>query len=253
MIYRKTEEQVKIMREGGAILARIRDDLARAVKVGLSLKELDELAYRLIQEAGAEPAFLGYRPPWAEKAYPASICSSVNEVVVHCIPNERQLREGDVLAIDVAIKYKGWHTDTAITVGVGRVSDLANKLIKVTKECLDLAILECRFGKTLGDVGFVIERHAKKNGFMPVKGLTGHGIGRELHEEPTVYNEGRRGRGLMIEEGMVLAIEPMLSVGGAEVMELPDESFATKDGSISAHFEHTVAITHIGPAVLTYE
>lgn len=251
MINKKTNEQIELMKQGGAILAKIRDDLANAVRIGLSLKELDELAYQLINKAGAEPAFLGYRPPWAKKSYPASICSSVNEVVVHCIPNERRLQEGDVLSIDVAIKYRGWYTDTAVTVGVGSVSDLANKLIRVTKECLDLAVFECWLGKSLGDIGFAIERHAKKNGFTPVKGLTGHGIGRELHEEPTVYNEGRRGLGLLIEEGMVLAIEPMLSAGGAEVRELPDESFATKDGSLSAHFEHTVAITNKGPLVLT--
>ena len=259
----KNINEINIMREGGQILARARDQLAQTAKEGMALKELDGLAEKLIKEAGAQPAFLGYCPEGALKPYPASICTSVNEVVVHGTPNNYKLKSGDVLKIDLGVLYKGFYTDTAVTVGIGKISIVAEKLINVTKRALELAIEECQpltlsrervrgqEGKTLGDIGFVINKYVTDQGFRVVKGLTGHGIGRQLHEEPLVPNEGRRGTGSKLVAGMVLAIEPMVSAGHPEIKQLLDESYATIDKSLSAQFEHTVAITNDGPLILT--
>lgn len=251
MIKIKSSQDIDIMREGGVILAEARDKLATVADVGVVLKDLDGLAKEMITRAGAQPAFLGYRPAGAQKSYPSSICASVNSEVVHGIPGDYKLKSGDVLKIDLGVFHKGFYTDSAVTVGIGSVSSLAKKIIKVTKECLELAIEECYFGKTLGDIGWVINDHAVKNGFKPLRGLTGHGIGKDLHEEPVVLNEGRKGAGLTLSKGMVLAIEPMISSGGGQIKQLPQESYAAKDGSLTAHFEHTVAITGKGPFVLT--
>ena len=247
----KTSQDIKIMREGGRILASAARGAVKLAKEGVTLAELDKLVEETIVTAGAKPAFLGYRPPWSDKSYPSSICASLNDVVVHGLPTERKLKSGDVLKIDFGVFYKGFYTDSALTIVIGRSSDKIDKLIKATKKALELAIKECRYGKTLGDIGFVIGKEARRNGFLPINGLTGHGIGRNLHEKPDVLNDGQRGKGLKLEEGMVLAIEPMFSAGKPEIKELPDGGFATKDGSLTAHFEHTVAITKQGPVVLT--
>ncbi len=233
------------------ILARVAGEVAAVSKEGVVLEDLDALAEKMIREAGAEPAFLGYLAPGSDKRYPASICASVNEVVVHGLPTKRKLRDGDLLKIDFGVLYKGFYTDTALTVGVGKISPLAEKLIRATREALALAIEECHIGKAIGDISWVIGNYAKKNGFSPAKGLTGHGIGKNLHEDPSVFNEGVKGKGLKLEEGLVIAVEPMFSAGRGETIRLPDDSFATKDGSLSAHFEHTIAITKAGPEVLT--
>ncbi len=251
MINLKTKAEIKIMAEGGKILAQVRDRLAREAKEGVILKELDNLAEKLIRSAGAIPAFLGYRPGGAEKSYPSSICASVNEVVVHGLPTKYKLKSGDILKIDLGVLYKSFYTDTAVTVGIGQISVQAEKLISVTKKALELAIENCQPGKTLGDIGFVINKYARSQGFKVIKGLTGHGIGKQLHEDPIVYNEGREKMGPKLVPGMVLAIEPMLSAGNPEVVQLEDESYATRDGSLSAQFEHTVAITENGPYILT--
>lgn len=268
----KNSIEIGIMGEGGRILARVRDELARVADVGITLKELDKLAEDLIKRAGAQPAFLGYRPEGALKPYPASICTSVNEVVVHGTPNNYKLKSGDVLKIDLGVLYKGFYTDTAMTVGIGKISDEAKKLIVVTKKALELAVEECQphtfsqptttqstsrekvrgqVGKTLGDIGFVINKYINNQGFKVIKGLMGHGIGRQLHEDPIVPNEGKRGVGQKLVEGMILAIEPMVSAGRPEIKQLSDESYATVDKSLSAQFEHTVAITNDGPEILT--
>lgn len=247
----KTEAEIEIMAEGGKILARVRDRLAIEAKEGITLRKLDELAEKLIREAGAVPAFLGYRPGGAEKPYPSSICASVNEVIVHGLPTNYKLKSGDVLKIDLGVLYKSFYTDTAITVGIGQISPEAKKLISTTKKALELAIENCQLGKTLGDIGFIINKYTRSQGFKVVKGLTGHGVGKRLHEEPTVFNEGREGTGPKLVPGMVLAIEPMLSAGDPEIVQLEDESYATRDGSLSAQFEHTVAITENGPYILT--
>lgn len=239
------------MAEGGAILRRIQAELERSAKEGVRLKELDLLAKRLMEEAGGTPSFLNYTPAWAETAYPASICASVNDIVVHGIPDAYRLRNGDVLKIDLGLKYKGFHTDTATTVGVGEISTEAKNLIAVTRDSLTLAIDQCMVGNAVGDIGFAINSYVRKQGMHVAKGLTGHGIGKHLHEDPVVYNEGKPGAGMKLIPGMVIAIEPMVTVGSGAMKELPDGSFRTAERAISAHFEHTVAITAEGPIILT--
>lgn len=251
MINLKTKSEIQIMAEGGKILAEVRDRLVKEAKEGIALRELDELAEKLIREAGAVPAFLGYQPGGAEKTYPASICTSVNEVIVHGLPTKYKLKSRDILKIDLGVLYKKFYTDTAVTVGIGQISTQAEKLIAATKKALELAIENCQIGKTIGDIGFIINKHARSQEFKVVKGLTGHGIGKKLHEEPIVYNEGREGMGSKLVSGMVLAIEPMLSAGDPEIIQLEDESYTTRDNSLSAQFEHTVAISENGPYILT--
>lgn len=251
MMQLKTAEEIRLMAEGGAILRRIATELETAAKEGVRLKELDALAKRLMEEAGGTPSFLNYTPAWAETAYPASICASVNDIVVHGIPDAYRLRSGDVVKIDLGLKYKGFHTDTATTVGVGEISDEAKSLIAVTRDALILAIDQCVVGNTTGDIGFAINAYVRKQGMRVAKGLTGHGIGRNLHEDPVVYNEGKPGAGAKLVPGMVIAIEPMVTVGSGAMKEMPDGSFRTAEGALSAHFEHTVAITEEGPIILT--
>ncbi len=251
MIELKTEEEIAIMAEGGKILRRVTDMLAEKAVEGARLKELDLLAKKLMEEAGGVPAFLGYKPAWAKKAYTASICASVNDVVVHGVPGAYRLKEGDIVKLDLGLKYRGFYTDTAITVGIGKISDEAKRLMAVTEDALTLAIDECQAGNAVGDIGFAVNAYVRKHGMHVAKGLTGHGIGRRLHEDPVVYNEGKPGLGARLESGMVLAIEPMVTLGSGAVKELADESFATKEGGFAAHFEHTVAITENGPIILT--
>lgn len=251
MIQLKTPEEIQLMKEGGAILRRIQATLEETAKEGIRLKELDTLAKRLMEEAGGTPSFLNYTPTWAETAYPASICASVNDIVVHGIPDAYRLRNGDVLKIDLGLKYKGFHTDTATTVGIGEISTEAKNLIAVTRDSLTLAIDQCMVGNAVGDIGFAINSYVRKQGMHVAKGLTGHGIGRHLHEDPVVYNEGKPGAGMKLIPGMVIAIEPMVTVGSGAMKELPDGSFRTAERAISAHFEHTVAITAEGPIILT--
>lgn len=241
------------MREGGALLRRVTNNLVSHVAPGVTLKELDVLAEKLIKQTGGKPAFLEYKPAWAKKAYGASICTSVNEIIVHGVPNPYVLKKGDIITLDLGLLYKGWYTDLAVTVPVGEVSDEAQRLIAVTRDALILAIDQCFPGKTLGDIGFAINAYVRKHGFHGAKGLTGHGIGRHLHEDPTVNNYGKPDAGERLLAGMVIAIEPMVSVGGGDTIQLKDESFATKEGVLSAHFEDTVAITEDGPMVLTAE
>jgi len=239
------------MAEGGRILGNILQKLKTAAKIGVTTKELDALAYELIVDAGAKPAFLNYRPHGAAHGYPATLCASVNDGIVHGLPSERVLREGDVLKLDLGLRYKGFYSDAALTVGIGKISREANNLMKAAERALDAGIREAVAGKTLGDIGFAIESIAKKNGFSVADGLTGHGIGRALHEDPYVLNSGRRGDGELLKNGMVLAIEPMLAAGSGAIRELPDDSYVTMDGSLAAHFEHMVAITEKGNRILT--
>jgi len=252
MIEKKTAEEIAIMAQGGALLRRVTEQLAAATLVGVRLKELDTLAETLMKEAGGEPAFLGYKPVWAKKPYPASICASVNDVVVHGIPSAYKLKNGDIVTLDLGLRYKDFYTDTAITVGVGEISDDAKQLLAVTKDSLTLAIDQCVVGNTVGDIGFAINAYVRKHGMRVAKGLTGHGIGRHLHEDPVVPNEAKPGTGAKLVAGMVIAVEPMVTVGSGETIQLKrDESFATKERVLAAHFEHTIAITEAGPQVLT--
>ncbi len=247
----KTENEIEIMAEAGKKLAVVLDFLAKNVKAGIRTNELDDIASKLIKEAGCEPAFLNYKPYGAKKAYPATVCVSINEVVVHGVPSDYVIKDGDVVKIDIGLIHKGFYADAAVSVGIGAIGIKNRNLIETTKKALELGINEARPGNTLGDIGFVIEQRVKANGFSVVELLTGHGIGRELHEDPYVYNFGKRGEGDELKEGMVLAIEPMVTAGKGKLKQLKDDSFATVDGSFTAHFEHTVAITKDGPKVLT--
>lgn len=239
------------MAEGGAMLARVLQELKKVTRAGVPTIELDQLARRLIIEAGAKPAFLHYRPAGARRAYPYTLCVSVNDVVVHGQPSVYKIREGDIVSLDLGLRYKDLYLDAAITVAVGDVGAQAKKLIAVAEEALTAAIKVAKPGNTLGDIGAVVEKVTKKNKFSVVEGLTGHGIGRALHEDPAVFNVGQRGRGEELEAGLVIAIEPMIAIGGGEIRQLLDESYGTADGSLAAHFEHTVAITAKGPRILT--
>jgi len=252
MVHIKTEDEIKKMRVAGKILAAVSKKIrVAAAKEGTTLKELDDLARTLIREAGAKPAFLGYQPYGAQKPYPCTVCASVNDVVVHGVPGDYALKSGDIVKLDFGVIYDGYHADAAWTIPVGKISAEAKKLMKVTEKALYEGIKQTRNGKTLGDIGFAIQSYVEKHGFKVVKGLTGHGIGKGLHEEPTVYNEGQKGAGMPLEAGMTIAIEPMVSAGSANTKQLDDDSYATEDGSLSAHFEHTVLITKRGPEILT--
>ncbi|MCP6720395.1 MAG: type I methionyl aminopeptidase [Patescibacteria group bacterium] len=251
MIRLKKENDLRVLRTSGRILASVLQKLEEETKEGIELIYLDKLARRLIKKAGAKPAFLGYKPEGGTKLYPAAICTSVNEQIVHCLPSEYVLRKGDVLKIDFGVDYQGYITDSAVTVGIGELTGKAKELVDITKETLEKAIEECRPGKHTGDIGWMIEKTVKGAGFHVIKNLTGHGVGFELHEDPTVYNYGNRGEGVKLVPGLVLAIEPMVSVSSSRVMQKSDDSYVTEDGSLSAHFEHTIAITESGPEVLT--
>lgn len=247
----KTAEQIKNIRIAGKILASVAKKVKAEAKEGVSLKELDKMTKKLIEEAGAEPTFLGYQPYGADKPFPASVCSSVNEVVVHGVPSGYKLKSGDILSLDFGVTYNGFIADSAFTVGIGKITKEARELIETTHHALTLGIKECKAGKTLGDVGWTINDYVTKRGFKVVKGLSGHGVGIELHEDPPVFNEGHKNTGLKLKPGMVLALEPMVSAGDPYIIQLSDDSYATRDKSLSAHFEHTVLITEKGAEILT--
>ncbi|MEK9173398.1 MAG: type I methionyl aminopeptidase [Patescibacteria group bacterium] len=251
----KSASEVEIMAEGGRILATVLKRVRAETKVGVTTKQLDSLSRELIKSSGALPAFLGYRSAGSKKPFPATLCISINEIIVHGQPSKREIKDGDIVKLDLGLRYRGFYLDSAITLPVGKVSAGASKLISVTKKALDLAIREARPGKTLGHIGYAVQRYVEKNKFSVVRSLTGHGIGRDLHEDPSVFNFGKPGTGDEIVVGMVLAIEPMVAMSnppeGGRIKQLSDDSFAIADGSLSAHFEHTVAITRYGPRILT--
>lgn len=251
MIKLKAEEEIKILREGGRILSKIMKELIKKAKPGVLTQELDWLAENLIKKFGAEAAFKNYQPDFARHPFPATLCTSLNNVVVHGIPGNIPLKEGDILSLDLGIKYKGFFTDMAVTIGIGRISSQAKKLIQVTKKALYLAIEKAQPGATLGDIGWSIQNYVRSQGFHEIQILSGHGVGFSPHEDPDVPNFGKPHTGLRLKEGMVLAIEPMVSEGSGEVVENLDGSFSTKEGCLSAHFEHTIAITYRGPLILT--
>ncbi len=251
MVTFKSQSEIETMAVGGKILAGVLEALRKEVEVGIATKDLDKLAHDLIIEAGARPAFLNYRPAGAKTAYPWTLCASLNDVVVHGQPSDYVLREGDIVSLDLGLVYQKWYLDAAITVGVGKILPEARKLMAVTEESLMAGIREAKIGRTLGDIGHAIQSIARKNHFSIAENLVGHGIGRELHEDPAVFNFGNRHDGEPLEEGMVIAIEPMVCAGLGAVRTLKDDSYATRDHSLSAHFEHTVAITRNGPKILT--
>ena len=250
----KTKEEIEILREGGRHLAFILNEVSKAVKPGISTAKLNDLVNKLAKENGDIPSSLNYKPKGAKRAYPASICVSINDEVVHGIPNENSkiLKEGDIVSLDMCLTHKGLVTDSAITVPVGKIDDVSKKLIAVTKESLFAGIKAAKGNKTTGDIGFAVERVAKANGFSVVEDLCGHGVGYGVHEDPYIPNYGERGRGDKLKPGMVIAIEPMLNEGEKNVfIDKDGYTFKTRDGSRSAHFEHTILITSGEPEILT--
>lgn len=247
MIYLKSERELNLMRKAGGIVARILDDMAQMAAPGISTGELDRFAESRIKELGAKPAFKGYN------GFPACVCISVNQEVVHGIPsNKRILKDGDIVGLDFGVVYDGWYGDSARTVAVGKISPEAQKLLDVTKESLYRGIAECREGNRVFDIGHAVQNYVENFGYGVVREFVGHGIGRALHEDPQVPNYGPKGKGPALKVGMVLAIEPMINAGSHEVKVLKDGWTAvTTDNSLSAHFEHTVAITPNGPEILT--
>ncbi len=246
MITLKTPAQTAQMREAGRVVAAMLAACRAAVRPGVSTAELDRLAAEVLRRAGASSSFLGYY------GYPATICTSVNDQIVHGIPNKRRLREGDIVGIDAGAIVEGWHADAAVTVAVGKVSPEAERLIAVTEEALRRGIAAALLGRRLGDIGAAIQRHVEGERYNVVRNYVGHGIGRAMHEEPQVPNYGTPERGLVLREGLCIAIEPMVNIGGPETRTLDDHwTVVTADGSLSAHFEHTLACTAAGPVVLT--
>ena len=246
MIIRKSSHEIDLMRSAGRLVGHTLTLVSEAASPGVSLTELDALAERTIRAAGAIPSFLGYH------GFPATLCLSPNSMVVHGIPNDYVLQEGDILSIDCGAIVEGYHGDAAVTIPVGRVDEGAMRLIAATERAMWAGIAQVRAGNRLSDIGHAIERVATIGGYGVVRDYVGHGIGTAMHEEPQVPNYGRPGRGIRLDVGLALAIEPMLNEGGADTEVLEDGwTVVTRDGSRSAHFEHTVAITPEGPEVLT--
>ena len=246
MIIKKSPEEIERMAAAGAILVRTMNLLAGKVRPGVSTKELDEAAEKFIRSQDAEPAFKGYR------GFPGSICASPNSMIVHGIPGPYRLARGDILSIDIGVVYDGWVADAARTFAVGPITPVASKLLKTTEEALHVAVPECRDGNRLGDVSHAIQEHVEAAGLSVVRSLVGHGIGRDMHEEPQIPNFGPPGKGVLLEEGMVLAVEPMVTAGRHGVRVADDHwSIFSQDGSLAAHFEFTIAVTAEGPRILT--
>ena len=237
MIFYKTGEEIERIRKSSLLVGKTLAEVAKKIKPGVSTLELDKLAEEFIRDHGAEPGFLGYG------GFPNSLCTSVNEAVVHGIPNDKPLENGDIVSIDCGVLLDEFYGDSAYTFEVGEVSAKVKKLLDVTKVCLDLAIQQTVSGNRIGDIGFAVQHHAEKNGYGVVRELVGHGLGRGLHEKPEVPNYGRKGKGHKLKSGIVLAIEPMINLGRKEVTQLADGwTIVTKDKLPSAHFEHDVAI-----------
>jgi methionyl aminopeptidase len=246
MIMCKSKSEIEKMRRASLIVYDILQELKEFIEPGVATIELDELAERRIRERGAASAFKGYR------GYPKVLCTSVNEEVVHGIPSGRQLKEGDIIGLDFGVIVEGYVGDAALTVPVGQIAEPLQKLVRVTEESLELAIAQVRGGNRISDIGAAVQLHAESNGFSVVRDFCGHGIGTAMHEDPQVPNYGVPGRGPSLKEGMVLAIEPMINEGTYQVEILDDQwTTVTKDRRCSAHFEHTVAVTHNGPWVLS--
>lgn len=227
-------------------MAGILKEVEKKVEPGVSTEELNRVAETLIFKSGGKPSFKGYQ------GFPAALCTSVNEEIVHGVPSQRKLKEGDILSLDIGMEYKGFHADMAVTVPVGKVDPEAQRLIRVTKKSLKRGIKKIKPGGTFGDIGNAVQRYVESQGFNVVRDLCGHGIGREIHEEPQILNYGKRGTGLKLLEGMVFCIEPMVTVGAWKLKKTEDgHGFQTADSSLSCHFEHTIALTKNGVKVLT--
>ena len=247
MITVKTDEQIELMRKAGKLTGDVLKLIGSEIKEGMTTKDLDGIAYEYIKSFGGEPSFLGY------SGYPASICASIDETVVHGIPSDDiVIRNGQIVSIDVGVVLNGWQGDAARTFMVGDVSEEKKKLVKVTQECFFKAVENLKDGTPLGDIGYAVQTHAESNGFSVVRALVGHGIGREMHEDPSVPNYGRKGTGIRLKKGMAIAIEPMINAGVYQVDFMSDGwGVKTRDRKPSAHYENTVAITADGVEILT--
>jgi methionyl aminopeptidase len=246
MITIKKPEEILIMRESGKILATVLKEVENLVKPGVTTLELNRAAEALILSMGGKPGFKGY------DGFPYSLCTSVNENIVHGLPSNHALKNGDIIGLDLGVLYKGYNSDMAVTVPVGEVSFETKRLIGVTKKALRLGIKKAKVGNTVGDIGNTIQRFVEGQGFGVIRDLCGHGIGKELHEDPKVPNFGKRGGAEKLVEGMVICIEPMVSAGDYNLKKSKDGyGYATRDGSLAAHFEHTIAITKKGARILT--
>lgn len=254
MIKLKTAEEIEKLREGGRKLAFVLEETARQVKPGVTTAELNDFAHKLMINEGGTPSFLNYTPGGAHRPYPASLCVCINDQIVHGIPNENpiEIKDGDLVTVDAGLIYEGLYTDSAITVAVGEISKEARELLTRTQEALNAGIKKCYPGNRIGDISNAIEKVAQRSGLAIMENLTGHGVGYGVHEDPYVPNDGDSGTGEVLEEGLVIAIEPMFSLGSSKiVLDKDGYTYKTSDGSLSAQFEHTVAITKDGPVVLT--
>lgn len=240
------QQEIEILRQGGKILVKIIKELKQKAIPGVTTKYLNKVANDLVFSYNARPSFLNY------DGFPASLCTSINEEIVHAVPGERKLKSGDMLSLDFGVRYKQYCTDMAVTVGVGKIDNQKKKLIKITRKALDFGIKQARPGNHLGDIGYGIQKQAEKHGYNVIRELVGHGVGREVHEDPQVFNYGNPGEGLELKPGMVLALEPMLAVGDWRIKQSEDGfGYKTKDDSLCCHFEHTIVITKGEPEILT--
>jgi methionyl aminopeptidase len=248
MIICKSAAEIEKLRRSGRMARGLLEELRGRIKPGVSTLELEKYIERRIAQLGARPAFKGYR------GYPCCLCASVNDEVIHGIPSERRVREGDIVSLDMGVVLDGYYGDSAITVPVGEISESTQRLLRVTQEALRLGIDQARLGNRLGDISAAVQRYVEENGYSVVREFVGHGIGRQLHEEPQIPNFGKPGHGPALKQGMVLAIEPMVNAGGPAVRVLADNWTAvTADGTWSAHFEHMVAVSRNGPDILTWQ
>ena len=246
MVVLKHADEIEKARASNRIVAEVLSVLREKVKPGLTTRELDKIAEGITEKRGAKPAFKGYR------GYPFSLCTSVNEEVVHGMPSNRVLMEGDIIGLDFGVYYQGLYGDSAVTIPVGKVDDQAVRLMQVTEQSLYMAINQACAGNRLGDISAAVQETAESSGYSVVRDFVGHGIGKSLHEDPQIPNFGKKGRGIELKRGMILAIEPMINAGKYKVKILPDGwTVVTADGSLSAHFEHSVAITDNGPEILS--
>jgi len=246
MIFYKTPEEIGLMKESAQILGKAHAEIANLIAPGVKTEVLDRVAESYIREHGGEPSFKGYN------GFPKTLCISVNESVVHGIPGEYTLQEGDIVSIDCGVLYKGFHSDCAYTYPVGKISDEVRQLLKVTKESLYFGIEQAVSGNRIGDISYAIQHHVENYGYSVVRELVGHGVGKQLHESPEVPNYGKRGKGAKLKSGMVIAIEPMINLGDRRIVQEKDGwTIRTKDRMPSAHYEHTVAVMNGNPEVLT--
>lgn len=246
MVTLKSPREIEKMRRSGAITSRVLTELMKTARAGMTTQELDRMAESAIRAAGGIPTFKGYN------GFSGSICASVNREVVHGIPGSRVLKDGDLLSIDIGTTLDGYVSDSAATVPIGNIPQIAQRLLEVTRECLTIGIMQMQRGKHVGDIGAAVQAHAESNGFGVVRELVGHGVGRAMHEEPQVPNYGEAGTGMELRPGLVLAIEPMITQGSPKVQILDDGwTVVTADGKLAAHFEHTIAVTEDGPKILT--